>query len=211
MLLPDGWLVNIAQGAGEVIGAIFICCGVAYFGWLRDRIDSRKKHPPFDAIKALNKNMRVRETLSEIRSLVGSDRVLLYQFHNGEYFVSGDSIQKLSLTHYASRRGVGHPDPMHSRHQNIPVTFLANTLKEIEQKAWQTNIREMPDHYFDKDLHIASGVESMVVAPVRNSRHVFFGILYVTWLHEVEQLGEEQLKDLHDKIQELAVDLTYKD
>src|SRR4051812_24213923 len=59
--------------------------------------------------RSVNKNVRIRELLAELRVPYMADRVCLYQFHNGEYFHSGDSIMKCSLTHFVTRVGVSNP------------------------------------------------------------------------------------------------------
>ena len=48
---------------------------------------------------------QVHETLTELRVMSDCARVHLVQFHNGEYFLDGISMKKLSLTHESLNKG----------------------------------------------------------------------------------------------------------
>lgn len=129
--------------------------------------------------RSVNKNVKIRELLAELRVPYMADRVTLYQFHNGEYYHSGDSIMKCSLTHFVTRVGVANPSPS----QNIPTGQMIQTVKVLKENPSVTlSLNTFEDDNFLDCLFTATGTQAVLAAAVRDSRKNWLGIVCVEWL-----------------------------
>ena len=97
--------------------------GLAYFAIRLQRhlLAVIQKHVNFDA--PLERNSRVLELLAELRSATATDRAYVFQFHNGDRFLNGDSRLRMSCTCESVSNGV-------SREQQGSQEILVDTVPE---------------------------------------------------------------------------------
>jgi hypothetical protein len=74
----------------------------------------------------LNKN--IQEKLTEVRVLLDADRVKLFQFHNGDHYIGGDSALKCSITHLSLKAGVSYPQNALTCYSNVIITGLGDYI-----------------------------------------------------------------------------------
>ncbi len=155
--------------------------------------------------RAINRNARLQNQLSEIRALLDSDRVKLFQIHNGEYFLSGESNMKCSLTHFYVRTGVAIPE---GNLQALPTTHFPNLFRRLKEN----QIAYYPETNTDEQdptlRHIlnVNGVSKAVVYPLQKKPGVWVGFLIVSWLAEDQGYPAntaEVLKDYSQKLTDL--------
>lgn len=133
----------------------------------------------------INKNLMLRQLLAEIRSYYDADRVQLYQFHNGNSFISGVSIQKVSLTHFVSARGVAVQIGGVSL-QNIPMGYLLQTIDHLlKNNYFYIDSNEMKEDSYFKGLMRYSGAKCALCRAVFNIKHEIIGFLVVSWFEDV--------------------------
>lgn len=165
---------NIGESAAVIILAALGLSASKIKNWWQDRTIRAFE-------RGINQNVRLRELLSELRVPYTADRVRLYQFHNGDYYHSGESIMKCSLTHFVTKIGVANP-PLS---QNIPTTQMIMSLKALQDDS----VFEFQPNSFDDDslqdsLFQNTGAELCMGAVVRNSRGNWIGILCVDWMDD---------------------------
>lgn len=149
--------------------------------------------------RGINENIKIRELLSECRALCDADRVELFQVHNGDYYVAGGSIMKVSLTHYVLKTGISAPiNP-----PTIPTTHMLTTLKCLDTMH-TCKLRygdQAVDDSFQVALFAATGIESVRMIAVKNTRGNWIGILCATWMDEETDCAEA-LKDYSRQVGE---------
>jgi hypothetical protein len=149
--------------------------------------------------KHLNRNLRIKEILQEARAIFDVERIRLYQFHNGDHFVSGESSQKASLTHYVLARGFQPVSQAAIHHHNIPVSFI---IELAGRMAGGTILSEqtkaLDDELYFKPLAIQEGTKHLIIAPVLGRRGQLLAFLYVAWMRDPEQnlLNFDKLKEI---------------
>jgi hypothetical protein len=142
--------------------------------WWRER-DMRK----FE--RGINQNVRLRELLSELRVPYHADRVCLYQFFNGNYYLAGGSIMRCFLTHFVTKAGVSNP-PVG---QMIPTTQMVMTLKSLQDKATAAIAADtFIDDNFADGLFVETGATRVFATAVRDPRKNWIGILCICWLND---------------------------
>ena len=63
----------------------------------------------------------VHEALTEARTKVDAARALIVQFHNGEYFLDGSGVKKMSTSHESLRYGIS---SCGEKLQNILISII---------------------------------------------------------------------------------------
>lgn len=124
-------------------------------------------------------SVKVRDLLSELRVLYGADRVGLWQFSNGDYYVSGTSIMKSSMTHFVTKTGIASPPPS----QNLPTTHMVMSLKSLQASDFCCfDNTSLTDDAFQESLFATTGSQFVLSAAVREPNKNWIGILVIAWL-----------------------------
>lgn len=169
------FLEQLFHNTAEIILLLVMAIVTACLGkiktWWQDRAAKRFE-------KGINRNVRTRELLAELRVLSNADRVCLYQFFNGEYYLAGGSLMKCSLTHFVTKLGIANPVPG----PVIPTTQMVLSLKALQDKPTTIFLHDtMIDDNFTDSLFMNTGTEVVVAGMVKDSRKNSIGILCVAW------------------------------
>lgn len=183
---------------GQVLSGVLLGMATLFASQAKQWI--KKKSVRTDNI--VTNNLMLKQLLAEMRSYYDADRVKLYQFHNGDYYSSGASIQKASLTHYVVARGVSPPIGIESTQQNIPIGHIVNTAEEIWKSPYvfYSLERLSEDSYF-KGLLRYGGAKSVLLRGVFNAKHDMTGFLVVVWFDPTTLNEEQMLKSQKFSIQ----------
>jgi hypothetical protein len=179
------------------VGLGQILAGVA-MGIIAIWIKNLKSYLSKKSIKrSIRENMMIKQILAEIRSYCDADRVQLYQFHNGDHYISGGSIQKASMSHFVLNRGVG--VPFESNHQNIPIGYILSAMDDVlkNSSAFYTE-EELLQDSFMKGLLRHGGAKSALLRGIFSANHDMIGFLSISWFDPVDFSIEQQkaVKDL---------------
>lgn len=171
---------NLMEIGGYVLAAISLFIAAQLKKWFTS-------HKFFDPSKMITKNIQVRDFLIELRALIDSDRVKLFQFHNGEYYVSGESVMKLSMTHVSVKTGVSYPEMANVNYSSIPTSYLTRILQSLYKEEFLIiHSQSLEDDQYLKHIFVAHGVKCAVLYPVSNIKGQWIGILMAVWLNDIE-------------------------
>lgn len=163
--------------------AILTACLGRIKNWWKDRAIKKFE-------RGINQNMRVQQLLAEVRVTYSADRASLYQFHNGDYYHSGESIMKCSLTHFVTRTGISNPNSASA----IPSTHMLLTLKSLQEKSTlRMKHIEFTDDSFEDNIFTAAGTHTALAASVRDSRRNWIGIVCLSWITEPGELKDNSV------------------
>jgi hypothetical protein len=152
---------------------------------------------------SINKSSLIRDHLAELRAIMGADRVLLFQLHNGQYYFSGEGADKLSLTHFVVDAGVAVPDRAGTRLQNIPISYWPETLKIMQTKGYFLEQASGFADPFNAQMFSVDGVFSVVCGPVKDRRGFWRGVIVVEYLNEVRKAPVPIASEYGQKIGDL--------
>lgn len=200
-------LGELTSGIGDLLGAVVVGVLAYVISYLKKKVE-RKDF--FSVEKVLNRNMRVQSILYECRGAFDCDRVKLFQFHNGDYFLSGESVQKITLTHFALKRGISSPITNPPLYQNIPVSVILAGLNQIiaPKSVYFEQIQNLPDEFYLKDALRSTGCHSVAMAAVTNQYNKIFGLLILTWIDPCEK--PQKIKDLWVYAKEIGLEIAYQ-
>lgn len=163
----------------------------------------RKKKTIKEEIASAEKVNRLLDAL--IRD-TGADRAYVFQFHNGDYFYTGNSIDKMTNTHESVRKGI-------SREQISCMGMMVSPFRHLVSGMINSDMLEVPDvskmnSYNSKILLSERGAMSsyMVVMRDNSGRPVgFVGIDFVKESRIANTYSKTLLKQASTSIYDLLV------
>jgi len=177
---------------GKQIAPFF--AGVFAYGAskLLDQWKNRKRRCNVSA--DISKNTTILSKLIEARLLADCDRVKLYQFYNGDFYVSGQSIVKCAVTHMSVKPGVA-PQVGGDNSYQIPIGWLHDIVKPLlSAKFYHLITEELQDSDWkatkllneDRALHIVR------LGSPSNMR----GFLEIAWHDDTAKMTPEIEKEI---------------
>jgi hypothetical protein len=169
------------QTMGTIIGYLFVGAAAYWLKQLKDRIE-KQKTDQVAVETSLNNNLKVYDLLAQLRYDYDADRIMLMQFKNGEYYASGESDQKLTLTHFVCKTGISQPTLNNNTLVNVPLSIIVKTIDSVVKcDSLEFKTRELDDDIYFKNVLLLDGVENAVFASIR-SRRKLVGIVIMSWL-----------------------------
>ena len=192
---------DIDMGIAQIILVIYFC--IKYINSALQKTDVGK------SIKAQNHiDMEIVGKMNYYKELLNADRVLLFEFHNGQHYSSYRSALKMSPSYEVFRAGL---ESVRERCSNLPVSIMPKLIQQITTNG-ESICRDIEDikddmgnsYEFKKTLGIASFCD----IAIRNKQGDVIGFVAVQWtdimpdnvdLEEVKHLAwflEEKVKEL---------------
>jgi len=186
----DKILEQLGNATAYVIaGFIYLLVNALQKRW--DAYKSKKGHTVDRSV-----NLLTRDLLTEIRTEFDCDRVKLFQFKNGEYYLGGRSEQKLCLTNCAMRLGVTYPDAMWSQN-TIPFTLVEDWFVEITKS--RAIIDEKDSTNLFRQMFAVNGTVAALACQITSAHGKWIGILMLTWMEKpVGTVDPNQLQRYQD-------------
>lgn len=154
----------------------------------------------------------IHEQLTELRVLSDAARAQLIRFHNGEYFMDGVSMRKLSLTHESVSRGVAAEG---DKKTGLLISLFAPLIEKIINNSADMHFMTSEREGFHKSFMEISNVNSFMVLPVKYKNNIS-GYLMLQWcspsktkkaLNNIVQTSK-LITDARDRIQVLLEEQT---
>jgi len=97
--------------------------------WYKNKLDTDKNNLEICQVsECILEDTAVLEKLKEVLDLTHSDRICIFSFHNGGYYYSGKSMQKMSMSYEQVDNGVS---SIQLSKQDIPVSACMTTLQPL--------------------------------------------------------------------------------
>lgn len=194
---------SFLRNAAEFVGMILLAAVTLSLKRLKDNFQERKARK-FDL--SINRNAKVQALLSELRPIMDADRIELFQLHNGEYFLSGESQLKTSLTHFYVRTGIAMP--LFEQNQNVPTSHFSNLFKYLKDQGFCHFPQDVTsDAAFRRMLNVA-GARTAFIVPVMKKKDVWIGFLVMSWIVEDSLIDEDKKNQAYDYAQQIADQLS---
>jgi len=124
-------------------------------------------------MRTLTADRRLQELLVEIRVKVVADRVSIYLFHNGEHYINGNSILRLSGAYESLAPGI-------SNYKEYSQNILVSTIPEavaflcdlaVSREVCYQETQELPTCYYRAVLE-TQGVRAVAKYPLFCNGHI---------------------------------------
>lgn len=193
---------TIAMSLAEIILVIYFC--IKYINSALQKPDISKN------IKAQNGiDMEIIEKMDYYKELLHADRILLFEFHNGQHYSSYRSALKMSPSYEVFRAGL---DSVRDRCSSLPAAIMPRLIHQITTDGVSVckdieNIKDdMGNSYeFKKSLNIKSFYDMAI----RNENGDVIGFVAVQWGETMpKDIDTEEIKHLAWFLEEKVKELT---
>lgn len=163
----------------------------------------RRKRTIKDSIEIGNK---VDKVLDKLLEETNADRVFVFQFHNGSYFYTGNSIDKMTNTHERCSPGISYEQLKYREVGTAPFRFFL-------EKVVKENVYSCPDissisHYNTKLMMLDRGTKSFIIRVMNDAfkRPVgFIGIDFVKSNKDITKVDEKKVIEAAESIYDILV------
>lgn len=175
----------------------------AFYGLkkIKDKVFSNKKKKEQKQYWKIHSE--IHEILTELRIRTDAARVQIIQFHNGEYFMDGVSMKKMSLSHESLRSGIS--AEVHHK-KDVLISAYIDFIRSILESKYKFEIVALMKESYQKQLFFSSNVVAYMAVPLVN-RGMNVGYLIVHWCSDekVDQVKEQtvasEMKYAKDRIE----------
>lgn len=177
-------IVETAQSIGiilaEILLAIYFC---------KQYIDKyQKEHKPNISDEVTKQNpidLDIIEKMDYYKELLKADRILLFEFHNGQHYSNYRSALKMSASYEVYRAGL---ESSRERCSNLPIAIMPRFIAAITREGftWCKDIEEirydMGNSYeFKKSI----GIKAFYDVAIKDECGNVVGFVAVQWQHEM--------------------------
>lgn len=165
---------TIATIIVEILLAVYFC---------RQYIDKiNAKIPMGPAIKQQNElDLDIINKMNYYKELLNADRVLLFEFHNGQHYSNYRSALKMSASYEVYRAGL---ESSREKCSNLPIAIMPKFINDITKKGYSMckNIEEIKNdmgnsYEFKKSI----GIKSFYDIAIRDKDNNVIGFVAVQW------------------------------
>jgi Fe2+ transport system protein B len=175
----------------------------AFYGLkkLKEKLFSEKKKK--EQKEYWNIHSEIHEILTELRIRTDAARAQIIQFHNGEYFMDGVSMKKMSLTHESLRSGIS--AEVHQK-KDVLISAYIDFIRSILESKHKFEIVSLMKESYQRQLFFASNVVAYMAVPIVN-KGMNVGYLIVHWCSDekVDQVKEQvvagEMRHAKDRIE----------
>lgn len=123
---------NIAMTLGSVAATLAISL-ITFKKKMDEYLSSRKENVPKKVIKQSDADHRILTKMEQAKEVLGADRILVFDFHNGEHFANGRSALRMSATYEVTKYGI---ERKQGNLQKLPLSVLPNLIRELLSKGY---------------------------------------------------------------------------
>ncbi len=159
-----------------VVGPVLL--GASTYAIIKASEFWKSKKKKYSIKLTAEKNARIQEILTEIRIRFMGDRAYLSMFHNGDKYINGSEILKVSRTNESVSQGVSLEAHYY---QDIHISLIPEEMELVADPAVSfVKTHELQDGKFRRML-ISRGVKAVARAAIRQKDDIigFLGIDFV--------------------------------
>lgn len=206
----SGW-EDLGIYAMQALGYAGAAVGGAVLSRFKHWLSERKRKSN-SLTHVLDQSLSIRECLVELRTKVDCDLTFLLQIKNGIYYSSGESEQKVTITHVSPRFGHG-VDPLLIRSlTDIPISIIGHSVKLIMSGGlYLPIVKEMqPDDFYLRQIFSGLGTACVQFIPIFNKTNNLVGVAGLAWFEKTNALEPEHRPDIQNAQQRLGLLLIRK-
>ena len=161
----------------SITSIVVALIGKDYFRKKEDK--RRKDKSKEDLMEQIERDEIVHLALRDIRRQFHSDRIYIWQFHNGGNFYTESSMQKASITYERCSDGL---ERKSEKYQGVLVSLFAWYMKKVMMnESYFLDMEEIEDIGI-RSLCTGNGTKSHVATPMFDDKNHLIGILCMDWV-----------------------------
>lgn len=194
-------ILEISKTVGSIVAIIIF--SVYFCKQYIDKLD--KKIPIGESVVKQNKeDNHIFATMEYYKELLKADRIMLFEFHNGQHYSNYRSALKLSVSYECYRAGL---ESQRSICTNLPISIMPQfihaitTQESVDFKNIEDLKETMPNTYaFKKEL----GIKAFYDVPIKDITGNVIGFVAVQWNRIMPEDAENYRKIVDNHVKHLA-------
>tara|TARA_R110000803_G_scaffold95198_2_gene163004 strand:- start:1423 stop:2043 length:621 start_codon:yes stop_codon:yes gene_type:complete len=175
-----------------IFTAIIGVAGTLLALWYKHKLDLKKSlliEENCVVAECVREDSAVVNKLKDVLSETNADRICIFSFHNGGYFYSGKSMQKMSMSYEVVDNGVS---SIQLEKQNIPVSACTTTLGPLMEHGefFNVNTKEYPEGLCKYHL-LQDGVKSTYYWVIIDIQNKAIGVVRLDFVKRKTKLSSE--------------------
>jgi hypothetical protein len=173
---------------------------------IHDKVKAKIKNNQYKNLTVfLKKNEQIQQKLTELRVILNADRAKLFQFHNGDYYIGGDSALKCTLTNVSVSDGVSYPQQALTYYSSATVSSASQYINPAVEK--EVGFFSLVENLKDDDwkrMKTLNGTKSILINKLGHGNNII-GFVIISWQQEVKEPTKEQLKMIQSVLDSLSL------
>lgn len=185
-MLPDKLLNDIGTFLGGLLAGLLLSGIKLIKAWY----DEKRKKKKSSIRYQFKEFAEIHEKLTELRKFTEANRVVIYQFHNGEYYTSNNSLLKASMSYESCDETA---KSYLNESQGLQASlFFSIFAKFFEKKEKIAIMDKFDDDSNMKRFMLYRGITTSVVAPIYGKSEEIIGILILEYNNDYKITDEEK-------------------
>lgn len=171
------WTELITILITSITSVVVALIGSGVFKKVRDNKEKVKSKEKL--LEQINKDEIIHLSLRDIRRRFNSDRVYIWQFHNGGTFYTTSPMQRISISYERCADGL---ERKSEKNQNHLIGNFSSYIKDImDNKMFYSDISEMKDIGV-RSLAQSLGTKSHASAPIYDKNKHLVALICLDWV-----------------------------
>lgn len=188
--------MNIEQ-IGTGIIYILTLIGTMYNAYITAKNKAHIKNVPNEIKISTTHNTKIQNKLIELKEIVNADRVLVYDFHNGEHYSNGRGATKVSATFESTKPNV---KSISLSWLNIPLSLFNSRMDTVIKNGnhYVKNIEELNNEVYGNSYQakLKDEVKSFYDYAIMNKYQEAIGFVEVQYTNDYHTMTECEIKEL---------------
>lgn len=188
-------IISISNLIGYIIAVGVGGTGYHYLKKSKNNLSGKKKDSINEISSSIVKNKIIQSCLRDCRQSINADRALIFLYHNGEIFASGNHLLKVSCAFESLNTGITSVSP---NYLNIPYVIFRKWDVGKKDEPSIFHISRKNDNNEDPllvQMLIEGGVGSKYTLPLDNEFGANIGFISFHYLRETH-LEEDKIETL---------------
>ena len=194
-----------AIAISSIIAALAI--GIMTFKKRMDEyFDKKKENVPGKVIKQSDVDNKILLKMEQAKEALMADRILVFDFHNGEHFANGRSALRMSASYEVTRYGI---ERKQQDLQKLPLSILPNLIRELLDKGnfIVDNFENFKDMQPEYSICSVLKMKSLYNYIIQDSDGAPVGFISIEFKNITKDINEEIVSKLIWYIEEKINDL----
>jgi len=172
-----GWIEILQIFFTSITSVVVALIGAGYFKRYND--NKKESYSKSNLMEQIRRDEMVHLAIRDLRRKYNSDRIYIWQFHNGGNFYTSYPMQKTSITYERCSDGL---ERKSEKYQNMLISNFTGYIKQvIDLKMLYSDMEELEDVLI-RSMCQNYGTQSHVAVPIFDDKQHLIGVLSLDWV-----------------------------
>lgn len=172
-----GWIEILQIFFTSITSVVVALIGAGYFKRYND--NKKESYSKSNLMEQIRRDEIVHLAIRDLRRKYNSDRIYIWQFHNGGNFYTSYPMQKTSITYERCSDGL---ERKSEKYQNMLISNFTGYIKQvIDLKMLYSDMEELEDVLI-RSMCQKYGTQSHVAVPIFDDKQHLIGVLSLDWV-----------------------------